>query len=124
MHRRDRDAPLEILHGRAQVEKGKLKTDTGIEIVKEIAPAFKYRCLILVLHKLVVDVLELNGFGKERVRHPAYAVRIHALIWYGLLCGHFLRVTPSSLYGGGNLPVLRVGQPAPRLNGRILFLCL
>ena len=107
--RRDRDAPLEILHACAQVKKGKLKTDAGIEIVEEITPAFKDCRLILVLRELVVDVLELNGFGKERVRHPAHAVRIHVLVWDGLLRRQFFGVTLNALDGSSDLFALLAG---------------
>ena len=60
---RDDDALLKGFRAGSQVEEGKLKVNGCVEVVEEIAPALKDRGLIVVLSKLVVDILKLNGFG-------------------------------------------------------------
>ena len=53
------------------VDERQLKADTGIEVVEEVAPAFKDGVFVLILGQLVVNVVESDGFGivdpKERL---------------------------------------------------------
>ena len=46
----------------ARFKKRQLKLNRAVEVVEEIAPALEDRGFILVLRKLIVDVLKLNGF--------------------------------------------------------------
>ena len=46
-----------------------------IEVVQKVAPAFKDGVLVLVLHQLVVNVVESDGFGIRRLAFvPPYSV--------------------------------------------------
>ena len=72
---RDDDALLEGFRAGRQVEEGKLKVNGCVKVVQEIAPALKDRGLIVVLSKLVVDILKLNGFGVVVIRDAADPVR-------------------------------------------------
>ena len=69
------------------VDKRQLKADTNIEVVEEVAPAFKDGVLILVLCQLVVNVVESDGFGIQMFLHPADTVAPHFQIWNGTLYG-------------------------------------
>ena len=59
------------------VNERKLKADAGIKVVEEVTPAFKNGVLIFVLRKLIVDVIEADGFGIQMFLHPADAVPSH-----------------------------------------------
>ena len=74
-----------LAHIALVVDERQLKADTGIEIVEEIAPAFKDGVLILVLCQLVVNVVESDGFGIQMFLHPADTVAPHFQIWNGTL---------------------------------------
>ena len=56
-----------------------------VKKVEKAAPLVKYRGLVLLLGKLVVDVLKLNGFGVVVIVYPTDTVRKHPLKWYRLL---------------------------------------
>ena len=126
---RDGDTVGEGLLGRRQVQKGQLETDGAVEVVEEIAPAFKDGGLVLVLAQLVVDVLELNGLGVAAIRHLADAVRPHPLIGDAVLGGLFLF---ACAVGAGNrcldLFAFGAGQLTPGFGLRLcrfgLPLCL
>ena len=75
--RNDDALAVGILIGR-HVHEGKLELDGAIEIVQEVTPAFKDRGLILVLVQLVIDILELDGFGEIAGFHAADAIRPHS----------------------------------------------
>ena len=66
-------------------QEGKLKADGAVEVVEEVAPAFKDGVLILVLCQLVVNVVESDGFGVQMFLHPADTVAPHFQIWNGTL---------------------------------------
>ena len=126
---RDGNAVGEGLLGRRQVQKGQLETDGAVEVVEEIAPAFKDGGLVLVLAELVVDVLELNGLGVAAIRHLADAVRPHPLIGDAVLGGPLLF---ARAVGAGNrcldLFAFGAGQLTPGFGLRLcrfgLPLCL
>ena len=61
--RLDLDYLVVLAHIALVVDERQLKADTGIEVVEEVAPAFKDGVLILVLCQLVVNVVESDGFG-------------------------------------------------------------
>lgn len=63
MLRIDLDYLVVLAHIAFVVDERKLKADAGIEIVEEVAPAFKDGVFVLVLRQLVVDVVESDGFG-------------------------------------------------------------
>ena len=98
---RDGDTPCEALLGRRQVHKGKLELDGGIKVVQEIAPRFKDGGLVLVLRKLVVDVLILDGFGVVVIAHTADAVGPHTLIRDAVLSRFFFLIRPVRSCDGG-----------------------
>ena len=58
-----------LAHIALMVDERQLKTDTGIEVVEEVAPAFKDGVFILVLRQLVVDVVESDSFGMADISH-------------------------------------------------------
>ena len=60
--RLDLDDLVVLAHIALVVDERQLKADTGIEVVEEVAPAFKDGVLILVLCQLVVNVVESDGF--------------------------------------------------------------
>ena len=56
-----------------------------VEIIEEVAPALKDAALVLILCKLIIDVLKLNGFGIECICHLTDAICTHALVFNGFL---------------------------------------
>lgn len=86
----------------------KLKADGAVEVVEEVAPAFKDGCFILVLRKLVVNVLVLDRLGVKGIGDTADAVREHPLIRDAVLRRKLLfigLVRP----GDGGLDLLSLG---------------
>ena len=83
--RLDLDYLVVLAHIALVVDERQLKADTGIEVVEEVAPAFKDGVLILVLCQLVVNVVESDGFGIQMFLHPADTVAPHFQIWNGTL---------------------------------------
>ena len=81
MLRLDLDYLVVLAHIALVVDERQLKADTGIEVVEEVAPAFKDGVLILVLCQLVVNVVESDGFGIQMFLHPADTVAPHFQIW-------------------------------------------
>ena len=67
------------------VHKGQFKLDAGIEEVQKTAPFLENRRLILLLGKLIIDVLILDGAGIVVGLHPAGAILEHPLHGDGLL---------------------------------------
>ena len=76
-----------LAHIALVVDERQLKADAGIEVVEEVAPAFKDGVLILVLCQLVVNVVESDSFGVQMFLHPADTVAPHFQIWNGTLHG-------------------------------------
>ena len=76
-----------LAHIALMVDERQLKTDTGIEVVEEVAPAFKDGVFVLVLRQLVVDVVESDSFGIQMFLHPADTVASHFQIRNGTLHG-------------------------------------
>ena len=87
MLRLDLDDLVVLAHITFMIDERKLKTDTGIEVVEEVAPAFKDGVFILVLRQLVVDVVESDGFGVQMFLHPADTIAPHFQIRNGTLHG-------------------------------------
>ena len=87
MLRLDLDDLVVLAHVTFMIDEGKLKTDTGIEVVEEVAPAFKDGVFVLVLRQLVVNVVESDGFGIQMFLHPADTVAPHFQIRNGTLHG-------------------------------------
>ena len=85
--RLDLDYLVVLAHIALVVDERQLKADTGIEVVEEVAPAFKDGVLILVLCQLVVNVVESDGFGIQMFLHPADTVAPHFQIRNGTLHG-------------------------------------
>ena len=83
--RLDLDDLVVLAHVAFMVDERQLKADAGIEIVEEIAPAFKDGVFILVLGQLIVNVVESDGFGIQMFLHPADTVAPHFQIWNGTL---------------------------------------
>ena len=81
MLRLDLNDLVVLAHVALMVDERQLKADTGIEVVEEVAPAFKDGVLILVLCQLVVNVVESDGFGIQMFLHPADTVAPHFQIW-------------------------------------------
>ena len=87
MLRLDLDNLVVLAHVALMVDERQLKTDAGIEVVEEIAPAFKDGVFILVLRQLVVNVVESDSFGIQMFLHPADTVAPHFQIWNRTLHG-------------------------------------
>ena len=105
---RDVDAVRIAVPAGGQVEEGKLKSDGAVEVVEEVAPAFKDGCFILVLRKLVVNVLVLDRLGVKGIGDTADAVREDPLIRDAVLRRKLLfigLVRP----GDGGLDLLSLG---------------
>ena len=79
-----------LAHVAFVVDERQLKADAGIEVVEEVAPAFKDGVLILILGKLVIDIIESNSFGIQMFPHPTDTVTPHFQIWNGTLHGQSL----------------------------------
>ena len=84
---RDTDAFLKLGAIRCHVHEGQLKFDGAVEEVQKTAPFLKNRRLILLLGKLIIDVLILDGAGVVVGLHPAGAILKHPLHGDGLLGG-------------------------------------
>ena len=87
MLRLDLDDLVVLAHVTLMVDERQLKADTGIEVVEEVAPAFKDGVLILVLCQLVVNVVESDSFGVQMFLHSANTVAPHFQIWNRTLHG-------------------------------------
>ena len=87
MLRLDLDYLVVLAHIALVVDERQLKADTGIEVVQEVAPAFKDGVLVLVLRQLIVNVVEADSFGVQMFLHPADTVAPHFQIWNGTLHG-------------------------------------
>ena len=85
--RLDLNDPVVLAHVALMVNERQLKANTGIEVVEEVAPAFKDGVFILVLRQLVVNVVESDGFGIQMFLHPADTIAPHFQIWNGTLHG-------------------------------------
>ena len=83
--RRNGDMLLNGFFTGGQVHKGELHMHAGRERIEDVAPALKDGGLILRLRELVIDIVKAQRPGVMRIVRPAYAVRIHALVWNGLL---------------------------------------
>ena len=90
MLRLNLDDLVVLAHVTLMVDERQLKADAGIEIVEEVAPAFKDGVFILVLRQLVVNVVESDGFGIQMFLHPADTVAPHFQIWNGTLHSQLL----------------------------------
>ena len=90
MLRLNLDDLVVLAHVTLMVDERQLKADAGIEVVEEVAPAFKDGVLILVLCQLVVNVVESDGFGIQMFLHPADTVAPHFQIWNGTLHSQLL----------------------------------
>ena len=87
MLRLDLNDLVVLAHVALMVNERQLKPDTGIEVVEEVAPAFKDGVFVLVLRQLVVDVVESDSFGIQMFLHPADTVASHFQIRNGTLHG-------------------------------------
>ena len=83
----NQNALLKGFRAGSQIKERKLQVNAAVEIIEEIAPALEDRRLIIVLRELIIDVLKLDGLGVILIRDAADAVRPHALIGNGVLCG-------------------------------------
>ena len=84
---RDADALFKLGAVGCHVHKGQLKFDAGIEKIQKTAPFLENGGLVLLLGKLVVDVLILDGTSVIVGLHPAGAILKHPLHGDGLLGG-------------------------------------
>ena len=92
--RAQRDCPDEGFPQGGQIHEGKLEFDGAVEIVEEITPAVENGLLVLVVRELVVDVPELDGFGKVGGRDLTDTVYTDLQVGNAVLCGHFLLICP------------------------------
>ena len=84
---RNADAFFKLGAVGCHVHEGQFKLDAGIEEVQKTAPFLENRRLILLLSKLIIDVLILDGAGVVVCFHTASAVLKHPLHGDGLLGG-------------------------------------
>ena len=86
----DTDGLFKICAVRGSVHKRKFKMNARIKKVEERAPFFKNGRLVLLLSKLIIDVLILDGAGVVAGTDTASAILKHPLERDALLCraGH------------------------------------
>ena len=84
---RNADALFKLGAVRCHVHEGQLKFDAGIEEIQETAPLLENGGLVLLLGKLIIDVLILDGAGVVAGTDPAGAILKHPLHGDGLLGG-------------------------------------
>ena len=84
---RNADAFFKLGAVGCHVHKGQFKLDAGIEKVQKTAPFLENGGFVLLLGKLIVDVLILDGAGVVVGFHPAGAILKHPLHGDGLLGG-------------------------------------
>ena len=84
---RNADALFKLGAVGCHVHKGQFKFDGAVEEVQKTAPFLKNGGLVLLLGKLVIDVLILDGAGVIVGLHPAGAILKHPLHGDGLLGG-------------------------------------
>ena len=84
---RNADALFKLSAVGCHVHKGQFKFDAGIEEVQKTAPFLENSGLVLLLGKLIIDVLILDGAGVIVGLHPAGAILKHPLHGDGLLGG-------------------------------------
>jgi hypothetical protein len=84
---RNTDALFKLGAVGCHVHKGQFKLDAGIEEVQKTAPFLENGGLILLLGKLIIDVLILDGTGVVVGLHTAGAILEHPLHGDGLLGG-------------------------------------
>ena len=70
-----------------QVDEAELEMHGRIEEIEEIAPFIQHGQLFIVVRKLVVDVVILDGLGKVGIVHLADAVRVHFPVRNSFLSG-------------------------------------
>ena len=75
----DTDTFFKALRISPHVHKGQLKVNGTVKEIQEAAPFIKNGSFVLLLCQLVVDVLELNGFGVIIVCHTTNPIREHSL---------------------------------------------
>ena len=68
------------------IHKRQLELNRAVKVIKEITPALKDRCFILVLIELIVDVLELDGLGEVAGFYTAHPIGEHTLKRDAVLC--------------------------------------
>ena len=61
------------------IHEGQFKMDGAVKKIEKTAPFIEDGCFIFLLCQLIVDVLELNGFGVIAVCHTANPIREHSL---------------------------------------------
>ncbi|CDC75982.1 putative uncharacterized protein [Candidatus Colimorpha enterica] len=90
---RNIDLLLKLIDVRSLVDEGELNKDRAVEVVEEVTPILKDCCLVLILSKLVVNIVETDGLGVEAAVYLADTVTAHLHIGDRLLCGlaDFLR---------------------------------
>ena len=98
-----------------QVHEAELEMHGGVEEIEEIAPFVQHGQLFVVVGKLIIDIVILNGFGKMGIVHLTDAVRIHLLVGNGFLgCAGAMAFLPH--FGDGFI------QPLPLGAGQLYFL--
>ena len=75
----DTDTFFKALRISTHVHKGQLKVNGTVKEIQEAAPFIENGSFVLLLCQLVVDVLELNGFGVITVCHTTNPIREHSL---------------------------------------------
>ena len=85
--RLDLDHLVVFAHVTFVIHERKLKTNAGIEVIEEVAPAFKDGVLVLILRQLIVDIVESDRFGIQMFLHPADTIAPHFQIRNGTLHG-------------------------------------
>ena len=100
--------PIRIFVSR-HVQKRKLKPDGTIKEIKKIAPALENCGFIFILVQLIIDILKLNGFRVEMIRHTTNPIRKDTLKGNTVLCGFLFFIRPICL-GDGGLNLFALGM--------------
>ena len=101
--RRNDDTLFQRVVPAIEIMEGELEPNRRVEVVQKIAPALKDGRLVIVLGELVVDVLETDGLGVERVTHATDAVRPHPLVGDAVLRGRGLLALSAACPANGGV---------------------
>ena len=113
---------LKIRSVRCHIHEGQLKANGAIEEIQEAAPFLKDRGLVLLLGKLIIDILKLDGFRVIVVRHAADAVRKHSLEGNAVLCSlRDIRISRISFLDLTKLLLLFLGKALGHAKLRLLL---
>lgn len=91
---RNGDALGKGFFGSGQIYEGELEFNGTVKVVQEITPSIEDGLLVIIMGQLIVDILELDGFGEMAFRDLTDSIRPHTQIGDTVLGGFFLLIRP------------------------------